>query len=318
MLRHVKYFHTQENQSPDAGHDTSEAMAQDADPPREDIAEHPPEESISVAIPLPQTELDMNSVPAPVHDIISEDALAATERPPTTDLDTLAAASLLQAQHSQYDFPHDPIPNANHEHDHQTHLGLFDFLYTNANVNMLDFLEFPIPNSTPTMHSSSSDRASNIPLERFAQVARLWPGTKTRVADQAASRLWVDVVAYKGDNICTDVVSSGTSPTPTIGEMNEWKWGMDEDKRQELIQEFLSDSDSNKEGISFPPTRLLNLGLDIAFRQPHSLLPFIHRPTFSAKSASNSTVFSLCLLGLVVLDSRHVRDFALAYLPVRS
>ncbi|KAI1046215.1 hypothetical protein LB505_009866 [Fusarium chuoi] len=76
---------------------------------------------------------------------------------------------------------------------------------------------------------------------------------------------------------------------------------MDEEKRQDLIREFGSPGSS----VDFLPARLLNLGLTIAFRQPHSLVPFIHQPTFSAKSASNSVVFSLCLLGLAILDSSY-------------
>lgn len=212
--------------------------------------------------------------------------------------------------------------------DMQLPAGMFDFQSTNT--SLFEFIELSSRNSPVNAHSSqlsSTDRASTIPAERFAQVARLWPN---RMGEGSSEKfrvnLWAGVVRFGGDNICTDLSIPEPSSPLAVGDQNESKWGLDEEKRQSLIREFALSSQAHGtvdyqggglSTISFPPTRLLNLGLDVAFRQPHSLLPYIHRPTFSAKSASNSIVFSLCLLGLAMLDFKTARDFAVAYLPVR-
>ncbi|KAI7769923.1 hypothetical protein LZL87_003413 [Fusarium oxysporum] len=187
------------------------------------------------------------------------------------------------------------------------------------NLSHLDFLDFSLGETSPGVRgsqasSNSIDPVSSIPLERFARVAALWPRNTTHSASQIASRVWADVVNYRGDGIFTDVSISQSSPSSTIGTENESRWGMDEEKRQDLIREFGSPGSS----VDFLPARLLNLGLTIAFRQPHSLVPFIHQPTFSAKSASNSVVFSLCLLGLAILDSSYVKPFTAHYLPAAT
>lgn len=195
--------------------------------------------------------------------------------------------------------------------------GALEFLQ--PNLSHLDFLDFGLGETSPGVRgsqasSNSVDPVSSIPLERFARVAALWPRNRTHSASQIASKVWADVVNYRGDGIFTDVSISQSSPSSTIGTENESRWGMDEEKRQDLIREFGSLGSS----VDFLPARLLNLGLTIAFRQPHSLVPFIHQPTFSAKSASNSVVFSLCLLGLAILDSSYVKPFTAHYLPVIS
>ncbi|KAF5584954.1 uncharacterized protein FSUBG_12617 [Fusarium subglutinans] len=187
------------------------------------------------------------------------------------------------------------------------------------NLSHLDFLDFSLGETSPGIRgsqasSNSVDPVSSIPLERFARVAALWPRNRTHSASQIASKVWADVVNYRGDGIFTDVSISQSSPSSTIGTENESRWGMDEEKRQDLIREFGSSGSS----VDFLPARLLNLGLTIAFRQPHSLVPFIHQPTFSAKSASNSVVFSLCLLGLAILDSSYVKPFTAHYLPAAT
>ncbi|KAF7131084.1 hypothetical protein CNMCM5793_004071 [Aspergillus hiratsukae] len=209
-------------------------------------------------------------------------------------------------------------------YEHSTNDAAFpiDFLdFLSSNASMLDFMELPGPDNSQV---SITDRASSIPSERFAEVARLWPDEMgASAANKFATNLWAEVVAYKGDNICADTSVSEPSPASSVGANNVSKWGMDEGKREELIEEFAirfreypTSEAYEPSPVDFPPARLLNLGLDIAFRQPHSLLPFIHQPTFSVKSAPNSIVFPLCLLGLVLLDSKRVRDFTHAYIPV--
>lgn len=199
---------------------------------------------------------------------------------------------------------------------------VFD-VYNNI-FNSIDFTNFGAEGSfTPTInaHDTSSERASSIPLERFALVARLWPNNKSRIRGKSAADLWTEVINFKGDNILTDTSISETSPAPSINRENEFQWGLDEDKRRDMILEFASDFSRHGDAdvaARFPPLRLLNLGLDVVFRQAHSLLPFVHQPTFSAKSAPSSVVLPLCLLGLLLLDSKQARGLALSYLPVST
>lgn len=190
------------------------------------------------------------------------------------------------------------------------------------NTDYLDFMSFGAEMNFPSTrlgsNMSRSDRANSIPAERLAQVARLWPNSNSRcMTDDEATRLWAEVVAYKGDNILTDLSVAETSPAPSIGRESGSSWGLDEDRRQDLIRELAQDHSAREcDGRGFPPTRLLNLGLDVLFRQSSSLLQCIHRPTFSAKSAPPLVVLSSCLLGLVLLDSTHVRALAVHFLPV--
>lgn len=196
-------------------------------------------------------------------------------------------------------------------------------------ASIIDFLDLSSSIPPPRDYTRCSiDRARNIPVERFAQVARLWP-TKPRPTRRFVDDLWHKVVAFQGDNIFMGNSISGTSPAPTVDDDHESKWGMDDARREELIQEFLMsptrfqlheggkvNDNSVDDSKSMPSTRLLNLGLDMAFRRDHTLLPFIHQPTFSAKLAHDSVLFSLCLLGLALLNSERSRRFTLSYLPV--
>lgn len=211
--------------------------------------------------------------------------------------------------------------------DTQLSTDMIEFL--SNSTSLFDFGGLPpdpsLLSKTQDSQLSITERAGAIPAERFAQVARIWPNKRAAGSvDTTREILWTEVVQSTGDSICTEPSIQEPSPSSTVGDQSESKWGLDEDKRQSLIQEFSLNGESDLSGSvdcwlpgsNFPPTRLLNIGLDIAFRQPHSLLPYIHRPTFSAKTASNSIVLSLCLLGLAMLNSRPAREFTLAYLPV--
>ncbi|KAM5353420.1 hypothetical protein ACJ41O_000070 [Fusarium nematophilum] len=354
LLRHVKFFHSQDASSQGEQSTSDNTTRPDGDGLQDCIqvesAGNSTREAASQADPEPVTE------PAAARNMAPPDVseLMRTEQSVATELDTLAAASILHAGRGRPDeveataVPDEMSPQPASARGLMPSLatpppdllsyatGLFnggvdvipspsmfmiDNVYTNDpppgngifglpynNFSMLDFMDLPLPGDSPqtarSSQLSSTDRASSIPLERFAQVSRLWPGNKSRMANRTAfaSKIWADVASYKGDNICTNVFVSESSPTPVISKENESKWGMDEDKRQELIREFASNSGPDDNGLAFPPTRLLNLGLDIAFRQPHSLLPFIHRPTFSAKLAPNSIVFSVYALLLTGID----------------
>ncbi|RSL77246.1 hypothetical protein CEP51_009231 [Fusarium floridanum] len=219
-----------------------------------------------------------------------------------------------------------PLADPVHSHstDLQLYEGAFDLFNNNNNhLHYFDYVDLAIdsyfPSTASRLQTSSSDCA--IPAERFAHVARLWPQTGSSLADDQATKLWAEVVAYKGDNILMDTSIAETSPAPSGGRENESTWGLDEDKRQDMMREVALDFPRSQDGAnrpSFPGTRLLNLGLDVVYRQSQSLLICIHRPTFSAKTVPNLVIWSFCLLGLMLLDSKQVRALALHFLPVAT
>lgn len=186
-------------------------------------------------------------------------------------------------------------------------------------LNFMDFsADMNLGDTAPSSSGSTLDPADSIPAERFAQVGRLWPNQSLKcMTDDEATRLWADVVAYKGDNILTDLTITAVSPVPSVSRESGSSWSLDDDRRLDLIRELTQDL-SGFEGTAdrFPPTRLLNLGLDVLFRQSSSLLQCIHRPTFSAKSTPPLVTVSACLLGLVLLESAHIRPLAVQWLPV--
>lgn len=205
--------------------------------------------------------------------------------------------------------------------DAQFSANVFDFLVNGG--SMLESTDLSgAGSSSPGDRAAellSTERASVIPTERFAKVARLWPH---RMGPNAATRLeanlWKEVVAFRADNICTD-----PSPDPSNRDASGCDLAVDEDQRLALIREFApgrggkrTSNGSEVPNVTFPSTRLLNLGLGLAFRHPHLPLSFIHQPTFSIKRAPKSIAFALCLLGLGLLDCKQARDFTKAYFTV--
>lgn len=199
--------------------------------------------------------------------------------------------------------------------------------------NILDYMDLFSADVPPTPPHSGAQQSNTIPRERYSQVQRLWP-TRKSFAKTFSPNIWDDVVRHKSDNILSD---PGIRDTPSypLAEDNERQtspWALDDDRRQRLIQyadahglssrpgssnddrHRIDSLQSRRDGARLPPTRLLNLALAMAFRRFQTLVPFIHQPTFSVKTAPDSIVFALCLLGLVVLDSEQTKAFALRHL----
>ena len=60
---------------------------------------------------------------------------------------------------------------------------------------------------------------------------------------------------------------------------------------------------------NFPPAEILDMALDLFFRDFHPLVPFIHVPTFSAKDARPSLLYAMCLIGMVLLGTKGTLNF---------
>lgn len=203
--------------------------------------------------------------------------------------------------------------------NHQFPNDVLEFLSTSPSCfGIYEPLEFSSPRDNRVSQVPTVDRADSIPKERFALVARLWPRKSKPFTSQIEDRLWAEVVNSPCESICTESDVSVPSTGSIIASESEPNWGLDEDKRQSLMRDIVDYPDdlNSQPETSFPSTRILNLGLDIAIRQSHSLVSFIHRPTFCAKSASNSILFALCLIGLSTTNSGHAKNLALTYLPV--
>ncbi|KAH8658347.1 hypothetical protein BX600DRAFT_552491 [Xylariales sp. PMI_506] len=325
LQRHLKLYHAQSNGVEEPQGDTHQASGEDG------------------SLSFSETNVNANTVidsPAsspvlPDHDQVRQQPL---EQQRYSNTVTGAAHNPLQTPNSNAatldnvsNLAQAGLPLTNifdsYVEDNQIANGIFDLFY--SDIGMLDYLDFPTtsrpqPSRTRGSQLSSIERADIIPLERFAEVERLWPNKATAVAaERFIADLWDEVVSYPGDNIYTDTSIPGISPASTMGDSEESSWAIDDEKRHELMLEFTqghsggftANAYTEPQNIAFPPTRLLNLALNVSFRQPHSLLSFIHWPTFYAKLAPSSVVFSLCLLGLVLLDSKQIRAFTNLYLP---
>ncbi|CAG9951167.1 unnamed protein product [Clonostachys rosea f. rosea IK726] len=272
LLRHVKFFHSQEKLSgPQQDTHAAESEPQSTCINRDLLTSNDSNhidangdgaETIHVA---PQT--GDPATPAP--DAAEEEPPQTTDQLMTTDMDTLATASILQAQsegvnyHSTADNGQQAQPTTPlrtsllsrrhnaasewHEHEHAlsadpdsrhsfpydgqsfmgfVHIdpgfgtdpggqGIADGAGARAgnadvqfpqNLEYLNFMDFSadmnLGDTAPSSSGSNLDPADSIPIERFTQVGRLWPNQSLKcMTDDEATRLWADVVAYKGDNI---------------------------------------------------------------------------------------------------------------------
>ncbi|KAL5322092.1 hypothetical protein ACEPPN_010061 [Leptodophora sp. 'Broadleaf-Isolate-01'] len=62
-------------------------------------------------------------------------------------------------------------------------------------------------------------------------------------------------------------------------------------------------------GPKFPPVEILDMALDLYFRHFHPLLPFIHVPTFDPKVFDEPTLFTMCLIGLTLINTHGAKIF---------
>lgn len=140
------------------------------------------------------------------------------------------------------------------------------------------------------------------------------------------------------DTAASDILLPASLPVSMHGSQN-MDCGLDDGRQQELMREFVCepsasqrqsdsglyaashtggsyDASSAPFDVDFPSTRLLNLGLFTAVRQTHCLVPFVHQPTFVVRTSPDSLLFSLCLLGFVMLDAEKTKGCLDKYLPV--
>ncbi|KAB8232219.1 FTFMHR domain-containing protein [Aspergillus alliaceus] len=174
---------------------------------------------------------------------------------------------------------------------------------------------------------SSTDRISantgvTIPSERFAKVQHHWLGPSH--TGRLISSLWRDVAYSNIDNIFA--MQSGLSQTSSSSLLQSSRYGLDEDCRRQLHATFgymryynqqsrgpINTPPPNDSALialpNFPPAEILDMALDVYFRNFHPLLPFVHLPTFSAKNMNISVLHVMCLIGMALLGTQGTASF---------
>ncbi|OJJ86471.1 FTFMHR domain-containing protein [Aspergillus glaucus CBS 516.65] len=169
--------------------------------------------------------------------------------------------------------------------------------------------------------------SENIPNERFAKVQRFW------LAPSNAGRRPVNILW--GYVACSDLENIFAMPTVDLlddhsDRLQGSRYWLDEQCKQRLQAAFgqlppqvhpnnpLSPTslDSTLHSLPcFPPAEVLDMALDLYFRNFHPLMPFVHIPTFSAKKTRLPLLYVMCLIGMIMLDTRGTTNFVIKNFP---
>lgn len=208
--------------------------------------------------------------------------------------------------------------------DTASHHGSLDMI-GDAGFNFMGDSVAITPEQQVKPHSDdlSGKPSGDIPNGRFAMVQRFWIAP-SNIAGRLMNTLWRDVSASGADNIFSfDSLQSFRSPS---GPLPGSRYGLDEECRQRLAATFsnlrtshqpqspgsaLSPTSSSAFGgrPSFPPAEILDMALDLYFRNFHPLVPFVHVPTFSAKNTRPSVLYVMCLIGMIMLGTKGTTTF---------
>lgn len=161
-------------------------------------------------------------------------------------------------------------------------------------------------------------KSGDIPNERFAKVQRVWlaPSSST---GRLINCLWRSVAGSDVDNIFeTAAMDLSSQPESLDGS----RYGLNEECKQRLhasfnqyLPHFRQSHMSTTTGPTlnslpnFPPAEILDMSLDLYFRDFHLLMPFVHLPTFSANKTRLSLLYVMCLIGMIALDTKGTTDF---------
>jgi hypothetical protein len=216
----------------------------------------------------------------------------------------------------------------------------------------IEFNELNIPTATFPIspkgecrppYSHSEDDISD---ERFTRIERLWP-TRRSCPPRLIHPLWRHVIACRAYNLFLSTNESEKCLAPRSESSCDSRWGLGLGCRQRLVDycgslpeprrrlsvavysenakdaQTISGSTSSSSSscssasddstyISFPLREVLDMSFDFYFRRFHVLMPFIHRPTFTANLALSSLVLPMCMIGLTILDSEGAKAFVSA------
>ena len=190
---------------------------------------------------------------------------------------------------------------------------------------------------TRTMSGSADSVDSAVPNERFTKVEQCWPH-KSGGRARAMHTLWQDMCSMS-----TDAVHEVFTNRDSHRRGRSSGWHLDEESRTRMEEIFgrvcspeqtvstigqrdatldinnnrrRSEMQQNK--TKFPPAEVLDMSLDIYFRHFHHLVPFVHIPTFTPKTADVCLLFSMCLIGLNMINTRGATAFVQKSFNVRG
>lgn len=182
----------------------------------------------------------------------------------------------------------------------------------------------PEQQTRPQPDDLSGKTTSDIPNERFARVQRYWLAP-SNTTGRLMNSLWRDVACSDVDNIFS-MHSSHSFSSPS-GLLPGSRYGLDEECRQQLQAAFghirpasgqlqspnnaVSPTSNSAFGgrPTFPPAEILDMALDLYFRNFHPLVPFVHVPTFSAKNTRLPVLYVMCLIGMIMLGTKGTTTF---------
>lgn len=191
---------------------------------------------------------------------------------------------------------------------------------------------------SPERHSRRSmdtiKSGDNIPNERFAKVQRCWLAPPNNVG-RLMNSLWRDMACSDLENLFS---AHTFHPLGTLSDTSQGsRYGLDEECRLQLQAVFgltqpplsqvnSADNDalspaasgSSTGPPSFPPAEILDMALDLYFRDFHPLVPFVHMPTFSAKRTRLPLLFVMCLIGMLILGTKGTTGFVSRSFRVRT
>ncbi|KAL4911313.1 hypothetical protein BDW74DRAFT_7510 [Aspergillus multicolor] len=181
----------------------------------------------------------------------------------------------------------------------------------------------PEQQAQPQLNELKNKQTGDIPNERFARVQRYWVAP-SNTTGRLMNTLWRDIAISDVDNIFS-FPSSQSFSSPS-GLLPGSRYGLDEECRHQLQAAFgnlhnsqlpspnsaLSPTSSTFPGRqSFPPAEILDMALDLYFRNFHPLVPFVHVPTFSAKNTRLPVLHVMCLIGMIMLGTKGTTTFVM-------
>ncbi|KAL3478797.1 hypothetical protein BJX99DRAFT_269024 [Aspergillus californicus] len=207
--------------------------------------------------------------------------------------------------------------------DTASHHGSLDMMGdTNFSLMGDNLAITPEQHTRPQPDDLASKSTGDIPNERFARVQRYWLAP-SNTAGRLMNSLWRDVACSDVDNVFSN--HSPYSFHSPSGLLPGSRYGLDEECRQQLQAAFgsilgshtqppndvLSPTSNESFGgrPSFPPAEILDMALDLFFRNFHPLVPFIHVPTFSAKNTRLPVLYVMCLIGMIMLGTKGTTSF---------
>ncbi|KAJ5586892.1 uncharacterized protein N7459_002657 [Penicillium hispanicum] len=207
-----------------------------------------------------------------------------------------------------------------------------DIASNHGSLDLMRDSQFPIMGDNVVVTPDQQDRhyiesgktgGDTIPSERFSKVQRCWLAPPNHTG-RLMNSLWRDIVYTDTDNL----FSVNSLSLPNSNMLQGSRCGVDEDCRRRLQAAFdlafaypqmqsprhevaspVTSGSAATPFCNFPPAEILDMALDLYFRTFHPIVPFIHLPTFSAKTTRPPLVFVMCLIGMMLLGTKGTATF---------